>query len=213
MIKNLCAFVGAMCLSALYAPALLWAEEPVVWNGASGVSVSANNLTKTNQVSSWNAGAASMNVIRDGYGFVEFTATETNAERMAGLSYGDSDQNYPDIDFAIYLTASAGVQIYEGGTYRGSYGGYAAGDRLRVEVRYGIVRYLRNGSLLYTSGGIPKYPLRVDTSLKNPGATLTNVRVGNLVMSNGAGVVISGEKTYKIRYGRVERGRLLDEYH
>jgi len=124
------------------------------------VSVTGNSLTKTNSTSAWDSGAASLNIIRNGYGFVEATATETNTHRMIGLSNGDTDQNFPDIDFAIYLYANATVFVYESGTNRGSFGAYAAGDRFRIEVRYGVVRYLKNGSLLYTSGVNPKYPLR-----------------------------------------------------
>jgi alpha-tubulin suppressor-like RCC1 family protein len=159
--------------------------------------VAANNLTKTNTTSAWNAGASSTNVIHDGSGYVETTVTETNTERMIGLSSGDTDQNYPDIDFAIYLNSNATVQVYEAGAGRGSYGTYASGDRLRVEVRYGVVRYLRNGTVLYSSSAIPKYPLRVDTSLKSPNSTLTNVRVGNLVWTNLTGVSMAGDTITK----------------
>src|SRR5207247_2348359 len=104
---------------------------PVVWTNASGVSVTGNSLTKTNSTSAWDSGAASLNIIRNGYGFVEATATETNTHRMIGLSNGDTDQNFPDIDFAIYLTTAATVLVYESGTSRGSFGAYAAGDRFR----------------------------------------------------------------------------------
>ncbi len=197
MTKSWLAIIFLLCCLLSLSPALLWADDAVVWTNASGVSVTGNSLTKTNSTSAWDSGAASLNVIRNGYGFVEATATETNTERMIGLSNGDTDQNYPDIDFAVYLNPVATVIIYETGTSRGSFGSYAAGDRFRIEVRYGVVRYLKNGSLLYTSGVNPKYPLRVDTSLKTQGATLTNVRVGNLVWANIAGVATSADSLTK----------------
>jgi len=114
----------------------------------------ATNLTKTNGTTAWNAGASSVNVIRDGYGYVEFTATETNTYRIAGLSNGDSNQDYTDIDFGLLMRSDASLGIWEAGTYRGEVGSYAANDRFRVEVRYGVVRYFRNGSLLYTSPSV-----------------------------------------------------------
>src|SRR5262249_60523285 len=120
----------------IFWPAFFWATDGVVWKNPSGVSVRGNSLTKKNSTANWDSGAASLNVIRNGYGFVEATATETNTHRMIGLSNGDTDQNYPDIDFAIYLNGSATVVVYEAGTSRGSFGAYAAGDRFRVEVRY-----------------------------------------------------------------------------
>jgi len=168
----------------------------VVWTNVVNASASGNNLTKTNGTTAWNAGASSVNVIRDGYGYMEFTATETNM-RIAGLSNGDSNQDYTDIDFGLLIRSDASVAIYEAGTYRGEFGYYSAYDRFRLEVRYGVVRYLRNGSVLYTSPSVPRYPLRVDTALYDVNATLTDVRIGNLVWSSPSGASISGENLTK----------------
>ena len=51
---------------------------------------------------------------------------------------------------------------------RGLFGTYRAGDRFRVAVEGGIVRYRRNGVLFYTSAVTPAYPLLVDTALYSP---------------------------------------------
>jgi len=185
-----CARVAAIL--ALLPGAALHADEPVVWTNAVGVSVSGNSLTKTGTNVTWDAGAASRNVVRDGYGYVEFVATETNKYRMCGLSNGDSGASYTDIDFAIFLLNDSTVQIYEGGNYKTSVGGYASGDVFRVEVVYGVVRYLRNGALLYTSAAVPRFPLRVDASLYDPGATLTAATVGNTTWANAVGAAVSG---------------------
>jgi hypothetical protein len=135
---------------------ILWAED-VVWTGAVGVSVAGNSLSKTGS-SGWNAGAASTAVIRDGYGYVEATATETNTERMIGLSRGDSNQDFPDIDYAVYLSNAGLVAAYEAGTHVASLGAYVSGDRFRVEVFHGTIRYRKNGTTLYTSPKPPAYP-------------------------------------------------------
>jgi hypothetical protein len=56
-------------------------------------------------------------------------------------------------------------QVYEAGALRGTFGTYTTGDVLRVAVEGGVVKYRKNGTLLYTSTVAPTYPLLVDTSL------------------------------------------------
>ena len=148
--------------------------EPVIWTAEVGVGVNGNSLTKTAATGWGNAGAISTQQIGSGDGYVEFTASETSTARMLGLSSGNSSASYNDIDFALCLY-SGRILIYEAGAYRGSFGSFATGDTLRVEVTNGLVQYSRNGSVLYTSNGTPVYPLLVDTALYNTGATLVDV--------------------------------------
>jgi alpha-tubulin suppressor-like RCC1 family protein len=181
----------------LLAPTVATAED-VVWTNAVGVSVAGNSLTKTGANTAWDAGASSLNVLPDGYGYVEFTATETTTYRTCGLGNGDSDQGHADVDFGILLRPDGTVAVYEAGSHRGDFGTYAAGDRLRVEVWHGVIRYLKNGAVLFVSGGEPpRFPLRVDSALYSPGATLTDVRVGSLVWANEVGVALSGSSLAK----------------
>jgi hypothetical protein len=149
--------------------------QSVVWTNAVGVSVSGNNLTKT-AAAGWNAGASSTTYLLSGDGYVEFTVNGTSTDRMLGLSKKDVDQNYTSIGFAAYLASSGVLQVYEMGANRGSFGNYATGDVVRVAVELGVVKYRRNGVLLYTSTAAT-YPLLVDTSLSTTGATLSNVVV------------------------------------
>src|SRR5262249_42408387 len=139
----------------------------------------------------------SMQVLRDGYGFVEFTASETDTARMAGLGAVDSSQDYTDVDYGVLLRSDGSLAVYESGVYRGEFGSYAASDRFRVEVGDGVVRYLRNGTLFYISGIPVTYPMRVDTTLYTPSATLTDVRIGSFVWTDGVGLSISGESLAK----------------
>ena len=57
-----------------------------------------------------------------GDGAVEFAAAETNTTRMLGLSRDNSNTDYSDIDFALYLYSNATVYIVEGGVTRGTFG-------------------------------------------------------------------------------------------
>jgi hypothetical protein len=143
----------------------------VVWTAAVGVAVSGSTLTKTAATGWGNAGAISTKSLPAGDGGVEFSVAETGTERMLGLSNGNSNSTYSDIDFALYPAGST-IWIYEKGISRGSFGPYAVGDWLKVTVASGVVRYYRNGTLLYTSGQTPTYPLLVDSALYHTNATL-----------------------------------------
>ena len=163
----------------------------VEWKTASGVVISSGSLSKTGSAG-WTAGAASTASLASGDGFVEFTATETNTTRACGLADQDLSYNPAEIDFAIQLQNNGDLRVYESGTLRGTFGTYAVGDRFRVEVQYGVVRYRKNGVVFYTSGVAPSYPLSVDTALDTTGATLREVRLGRLVWRNELGVSVWG---------------------
>lgn len=108
---------------------------------------------------------------------------------MLGLSKGDSDQNYPDIDFGLGLGADVLVHVWEQGTPRGIFGSYATGDRFRIEVGVGLVRYRKNGVVFYTSQLAPRFPLLVDAALYSYGATLSTVEIGrgSFIADTGTG--------------------------
>src|SRR4029453_13792313 len=96
----------------------------------------------------------------------------SNTYRIVGLSHGNTNRSWDDIDFGLYALANGTLRIYERGVFRGTFGTYQAGDKLRVAVVAGTVRYTRNGTVLYTSTVAPVFPLIVDSALYTPGATL-----------------------------------------
>ena len=154
--------------------------QNVSWTNTVGVSVNGNSLTKTAAGGWGNSGASSIQTIASGNGYVEFTASETTTSRMIGLSKGDANQDYTDIDFAAYLDAQ-NLCVYEGGVARGCFSTYVSGDMIRVAVESGIVKYKKNGVVVYTSSVAPNYPLLVDTALWPNGGTLSGVVIsGNL---------------------------------
>jgi arylsulfatase A-like enzyme len=169
------ATLSAVVVSGFSAP-LVPVGDPVGWTSLVGVVDSANSLTKT-ATYGWNAGAVSGTHLASGDGYVEFAASETTTSRMLGLSNGNTDTSWWDIDFAIYLRAGGELRVYEGGTYVGTYGTYVTGDVLRIGVVGGLVQYYRNGTVFETSAQTPTYPLLVDTALYYTGATLSTVVV------------------------------------
>ena len=160
--------------------------QNVTWTNAVGVSVNGNNLTKTTADNWANSGASSSQAIVSGDGYVEVTATETNTFRMVGLSNGDSNQDYTDIDFAVYL-ASGSLCIYEAGINRGCVSTFATGNVIRVAVEGGVVKYKENGTVIYTSSVTPTYPLLVDTALWNNGSTINNAVISGNLSGGGSG--------------------------
>jgi hypothetical protein len=110
---------------------------------------------------------------------VEYTVSSLADYVVFGLGNGDSGQGYDDIEYAILTHAGTGqLYVFEAGAYRAAGGTYAPGDKLRVSVEGGSVKYRKNGALLYGSGVAPSYPLNVDTSLYSPGATVAGAKIG-----------------------------------
>lgn len=150
---------------------------PVVWTSLVGVTAVGNSLTKT-AVAGWgNAGAVSVQQLASGDGYVEITASETIAGRMFGLSCGNTDANYTDIDFAMFMQSGGNLSVYEAGVSLGLVGAYITGNTIRVAVEGGVVKYYKNGALFYTSLAAPTYPLLVDTALLTQGATINSAVV------------------------------------
>jgi alpha-tubulin suppressor-like RCC1 family protein len=154
--------------------------ENVLWTNGVNVTAWGSDLAKSaGAAGKWDAGAISTRAIVSMDGYVELVASPADGNRMIGLSNGDRNASYEDIDFAIALEGSS-LEIREAGVSRGISGSYAVGDRLRVAVENGTIRYRQNGRLLYESAVVPSFPLLVDSSLDTPGSVL-------------AGAVLSGE--------------------
>jgi hypothetical protein len=126
---------------------LIIADAPtpqnVEWTNAVGVSISGNSLTKTAATAWGNAGAASTQTLNSGDGYVEMIVGETGHARIFGLSHTDSNQSWDTIDFGLHCSNHANntIYVYESGTERGTFGAYAVGDKLRVAIVSGVVKY------------------------------------------------------------------------
>src|SRR5882762_460857 len=150
-------------------------KEEVVWQNSSlqYVQSTGNNLTKYTSNGNWDGGAASFNTVSNN-GYFQFTASETNKYRMAGLSNSYSSPSYTTIQYAFYLNNGGSLQIYESGSNRGGFGTYTTGDVLKIAVEANVVKYYKNGVLLYISTIAPTLPLLVDASIYNSGGTVSN---------------------------------------
>lgn len=156
------------------------AIEDVVWRKSDLVNTSSNNnnLLKVQSGGNWNGGAASMNTV-DNNGYFQFTATENNTSRMAGLSNVNANSNFNTIQYAIYLRNDGLWEVYESGNGRGNFGSYNAGDVFRVSIDNGVVRYSRNGAIVYSSNITPSFPLIADVSINSINGTVSNAKIAN----------------------------------
>jgi hypothetical protein len=160
-------------------PSCKYAFEEVAWQSLSGLTLNGtNNVSKTTGTNTWDVGGFSYNKVEDG-GFLQTIVNETNTSRMIGLNAVNANVSYTDIDYAFYLVAGGALNIYENGTSRGAWGSYTTGDTLRIAVVNNEVRYIQNGSIVYTSTIAPSLPLFVDMSLYTVGSTLGNIYVNN----------------------------------
>lgn len=159
---------------------------PIIWQNLVGVTPSGNTITKTTP-NGWGAGASgasSAQYIPSGQdAYVEFKMT--NNAGMAGLSNGDPDPDYRDIDYAIQAGPNYGntVVVYENGIQKATSSiPYSSSDLYRVSVESGVIKYYQNGTLIYTSTQVPRYPLLFDTALyANGGQIRDAVIAGSLI--------------------------------
>ena len=150
------------------------------------VRIEASNLVKSSdQPDGWDAYVASKEMIV-GSGSVRSTVAETDTARMIGLSAKDGLDNAVGIDFAIHLTASGLVEIYESGSQVASAGSYNRGDTITVERIGAKICYWLNDDLVYASEKISTGDLYIDAALFSNGATLNNIVIddGNTAVSD-----------------------------
>ncbi|MFO0362708.1 MAG: HYR domain-containing protein, partial [Flavobacteriales bacterium] len=169
----------------LASPTCLVAEGPVVWNPSSLVNTIAtnNNLLKFQSNGPWNGGAASSNTVSNN-GYFQFTATETNTDRMVGLSSTNINADWTSIQYVVYLRGNSQWEVRQSGSGALFSGPYAANDVFRIAVENNVVRYYQNNILRYTSLVSPSLPLLVDVSIATQGGTVTNALIANT--NNGA---------------------------
>ncbi len=172
-----------LCITLLLLPGILADAQGnvVVWTNLVNVAVTGDVLQKTNGCDGCDdAGASSEQQLIEGDGYVEFTVGEATTFWMAGLSHGNTDTTFTDIDFGLRFNGSGWADVLEAGIYQGGDTPYAAGDVFRIAVVAGRVRYFKNGMFLRESAQTPAYPLLLDSSLGSMGATIHNATIGAL---------------------------------
>ncbi|MCB9364818.1 MAG: T9SS type A sorting domain-containing protein [Flavobacteriales bacterium] len=190
-----------------------FAIEDVVWQSAGGLDKNGNSISKSVGTNSWNTGAFSFNKINTN-GYMQFTVTETNKNRMIGLNSVNTNVSYTDIEYAFYLQSNGSLTIYENGSNKGSYGTYTTNDVLRINVSGNTVEYLKNGTIIYTSSVVPSPPLYVDASLNTIGSSISNVQIASATHGNfrASGTNLGTSPSYQWQLNGVNVGANLPTY-
>src|SRR5436189_4223251 len=103
---------------------------------------------------------------------------------MCSLYNYDQHQNLPSFPTRRSSDLSSQLQIFESGAYRGAFGNYSTGDHLRVAVESGVVKYSRNGTVFYTSGTAPNYPVLEEPIYHANNSTIDKVIISGNFDSN-----------------------------
>jgi hypothetical protein len=169
------------------------------------VGATGTDLTRIGGVGDdFDAGAASEQHIKRGDAFVEFSALHNNQGHVIGFAQipdpcaapcPDPGPGLSDITFGLVLSAGGKVDVRDNGVDvigtdpDGTFGGYVAGERFRVRLRdnsdgTAVVSFTRLACTpactedeIYSTVAQVPYAFRVEASLRQVGATLTDVRV------------------------------------
>jgi hypothetical protein len=176
-LKALAAFaVGAILIGSVEVAKA--AEQRVDWTSLVNVAVRGNGLQKTGGCNGCDdATAVSRQMIRSGDGFVEFTVGEPYTFWMAGLSQSDGNVHFNSLNFALRFNANESVDVMENGQYQGGDSYYQPGDRFRIAVVGGRVRYMQNGNVIFESRQPARYPLILAVALGTMGSSLRDARM------------------------------------
>jgi len=162
---------------AMWSSLLAIGQTNVQWVNMVNTRVDGNSLIKTGS-NGWNGGASSSQQLAaatDGY--AEILVNQEDTHRFFGLSANDASVHFTDIDFALFLLSNQSIRIYELGSYKGSYGEYKRGDKMKIERVGRQVKYLKNGIVLYTSTNTSNSSLVVDATIYHQGGAVENATV------------------------------------
>ena len=135
------------------------------------------------------SGGMSRQTILTGDGYVEFVPV-AGARLYAGLSSNLTAVGDPIvIDFAFSFWPEGGWDIRERNAYKKE-GRFVAGDVFRIALVSGVIKYYKNGSLVYSSTAPVALPLVFDVSLIGGSAALTSASIGGQSLGTDTNPVV-----------------------
>jgi hypothetical protein len=145
--------------------------QPARWSMLVNAAANGNSLTKIGGCDGCaDSGAVSQQKI-DSSGYVEFAAS---GDGLRAIGLGEAPADPESMRFSVQLHGAT-AEVRENGVYK-SETPFTTGDVIRIGVSPGVITYLRNGSVFYTSAGGAS-SLYVDVSLYDLNATITNVMI------------------------------------
>jgi hypothetical protein len=193
--------VASLTLTRPLRPA---AAEAVTWTDLVYASVVNGVLQRTSGCDGCVGGARSVQTIGTGGGYIEF-APSSGSQLFVGLGTQQTASTaYTDIAFGFGFWPDGGWDIRESGQYRAE-GRFAAGDRFKVSIESGAVRYYHNGALVLSSPTAPTYPLVLDTTLISAAAAVANATLVQLQGGTPPATIVTNPGPYDAIVDRVAR--------
>ncbi|MTI25798.1 leucine-rich repeat domain-containing protein, partial [Fulvivirga kasyanovii] len=151
---------------------------PVEWVDVEGLVLNSDGNLEKNVSQGWgNAGAASNQGLPQGAdGWVEFQALSRTKTYMIGISPENLDSHWLTQRYSIYIRNTGVYGIYEGGMAIKNLGDYLVGDVFKIERTGNVIKYFRNGEVVYTSAYLLEDQLLVDISLGDSGTVVPDIR-------------------------------------
>jgi hypothetical protein len=141
------------------------------WGPTIDSTASPGALTKSSGCDGCSGGGLSIETITTG-GFVEFTPSAGH-RLYAGLGGANATPGTLGIAYSFSFWPNGGWDIREQNGYR-TEGTFTAGDRFRVAVENGTVKYFKNATLVYVSTVAPTEPMAFNVSLLTLNGSVTN---------------------------------------
>jgi hypothetical protein len=147
------------------------------WMSLINVTATGNTLHKTGGCSGCpDASAVSESQINDS-GSLEFVVSDLGSLRFVGLGSGGIGTGAADINFAIRLQSGV-AEVRESGAYKTEIA-FGAGDRFRIAVEGGVVRYSKNGTVFHTSSSQAGYAVRAHAVLFDMDAAIAAIQISD----------------------------------
>ena len=106
-----------------------------------------------------------------------FNIPATNVGSVVGMSAAPQSSGYTDIQYGFY-SAHGVAQIYESGASVYTYGAHSGTDVFKIRKRDGVVDYLVNGTVVYTSTVKSNVGMRLTAALYSGGDSVVSAAVG-----------------------------------
>lgn len=186
------------------------ARDAVVWENKVNVTATGNDLEKTSGGAAFDAGATSVGSIAAGAdGAVEFQINVVGDQLACGLSVGNTDENFTDIDFAIRQQSATALRIYESGVLPYIHAvGMVTGDVARVQRIGTEITYWLNGAKIYTSTLSSTGELLVDSSIFGVGDKILDAFI-ETITENTAEVQGFAGQTYKVFWENITKAEVI----
>jgi hypothetical protein len=156
------------------------ASSAVVWTNVSHGTTGADGaITKTPNGSDWPRAEADSTQSIGGDGYFDCYLNHNGSPNLYPINVGLNSGDRSNVEY--YWAISSGyAQPYVNNTYQASTT-VTTGDKLRIAVESGVVKFYKNDTLVYTSTVSPSYPLKAYffSSLDNAGLTSASIFTGN----------------------------------